>query len=99
MPYTLEVPQLWNERGYSQIQVENGTIVKDVTGQNTQAHGVYGGVHFNLDRFDLSSSVRQSPSPTRRPMLPWSQTRPVRGSIGEGEPLIAQNMSLGRGPR
>jgi len=48
----LEIPQLWNERAYSKIRVEDGTIVEG--GANFGARrGIYGGVQFGLDRFNI----------------------------------------------
>lgn len=54
LPWSLEVPQLWNERAHSKIQLRDGAIVNDTTGEATRAHGVYGGVQFGLDKFNLS---------------------------------------------
>jgi hypothetical protein len=51
----LEVPQLWNERFYSQVHVQDGAIVKAEEGMNPRMHGVYGGVQFGLDRFTVGA--------------------------------------------
>merc|ERR1719229_931214 len=51
----LEVPQLWNERFYSQVQVQDGAIAKAEEGMCPRMHGVYGGVQFGLDRFTVGA--------------------------------------------
>merc|ERR1719174_520282 len=50
----LEIPQLWNERVRSRIRVRDGEIVGADKGIGTNMHGVYGGVAFGLDKFDMS---------------------------------------------
>lgn len=47
----LEIPHLWNERAHSKIHVRDGGIVGAGC---TRLHGVYGGVQFGLDKFDIS---------------------------------------------
>lgn len=47
---SLEVPQLWNERIYSQVCLINGSLRDE---QTVQSHGVYGGVQFGLEKFAL----------------------------------------------
>jgi len=56
-PCSLEVPQLWNERFHSQVHVQDGAIVRDRDEKNSGVHGVYGGVMFGLDRFNLAVNV------------------------------------------
>merc|ERR1719335_1670213 len=53
----LEVPQLWNERYFSQVEVQDGVVKED-----NRLHGVYGGVNFGLDKFGLTSPARTSVS-------------------------------------
>jgi len=49
---SLEIPQLWNERAYGKIRLEDGTIVEG--GANfALRRGIYGGVDFGIDRFPL----------------------------------------------
>mmetsp|Transcript_67016 Transcript_67016/g.119210 ORF Transcript_67016/g.119210 Transcript_67016/m.119210 type:complete len:984 (+) Transcript_67016:72-3023(+) len=57
---SMEVPQLWNHRVYSQVHVKDGEIVNaDKGGKiDARAHGVYGGVQFGLDKFSLSAAPR-----------------------------------------
>lgn len=50
----LEIPQLWNERYRSQIQVQDGKIVDAGKASSKSVNGVYGGVEFGLDKFDLA---------------------------------------------
>jgi len=58
VPKSLEIPQLWNERAYSKIRLENGTLVDFAGRFGTKMHGLYGGVSFGLDRFKVASHGR-----------------------------------------
>mmetsp|Transcript_27208 Transcript_27208/g.47191 ORF Transcript_27208/g.47191 Transcript_27208/m.47191 type:complete len:1295 (-) Transcript_27208:200-4084(-) len=49
---SLEVPQLWNARLYSQIQVGSTSIVAEE--DKERCHGVYGGVNFGLQATSIS---------------------------------------------
>ena len=49
-----EIPQLWNMRGNSRIQLKNGRLVDMLTGGQRHLHAIYGGVEFGLDRFELA---------------------------------------------
>lgn len=61
----LEVPQLWNERRFTQIQVQDGTIVnEEPDGREARQHLVYGGVHFGLERFTVQSAALSRPRAT-----------------------------------
>jgi len=53
---SLQVPQLWNHRLHSEVQVEG-----DEEKRNSHMHGVYGGVAFGLDKFNLAASVSRAP--------------------------------------
>merc|ERR1719478_1162679 len=59
---SLEVPQLWNERMHSQVDIENRGTVRNI---NSNGRGVYGGVQFGLSKFDLATSVAR---PARLPL-------------------------------
>lgn len=51
----MEVPQLWNERVFGKVefvQVQSGMMS---TSQDSRVHGIYGGVQFGLDKFNLRS--------------------------------------------
>jgi len=48
-----QIPQLWNMRGQSRIQVRDGKMVNSQTGQ-CYLTSVYGGIEFGLDRFELA---------------------------------------------
>jgi len=50
----LEVPQLWNERYRSQILVQDGKVVDSGKASCKSVNGVYGGVEFGIDKFDLA---------------------------------------------
>lgn len=57
LPCSLEVPQLWNEKRHSKLQVSGKSIRAERNGKGTHTHGVYGGVNFGLDKFNLRTSV------------------------------------------
>lgn len=85
----LEVPQLWNDRCYSQVAVRDGTILEATAPKAAiRQHCVYGGVDFGIDRFRLSVPSRIA-------------TSVVRGRISIGAPsatLMAssrQRLTLG----
>lgn len=44
VPGTLEVPQLWNERAFKEIDVKNGVVVETDEQVGTSATGMYGGL-------------------------------------------------------
>mmetsp|Transcript_163887 Transcript_163887/g.314826 ORF Transcript_163887/g.314826 Transcript_163887/m.314826 type:complete len:984 (+) Transcript_163887:86-3037(+) len=59
----MEVPQLWNDRHYSQIRVKDGVIEEGEEEIVPKQRGIYGGVEFGLDLFDVAFvSVSQSVS-------------------------------------
>lgn len=49
---SLQVPQLWNERIHSQVCIQDGSIKQGNSLEVT--NGVYGGVHFGLEKFSLA---------------------------------------------
>jgi len=49
-----EIPQLWNMRGHSRIQVTDGKLLNTETGKWNNLMSLYGGVEFGLDRFELA---------------------------------------------
>ncbi|CAK9106865.1 NADPH-dependent diflavin oxidoreductase 1 [Durusdinium trenchii] len=49
-----QIPQLWNMRGNSRIQLKNGRLIDMLTGGQRKLHAIYGGVEFGLDRFELA---------------------------------------------
>merc|ERR1719174_2775728 len=56
-PTSMEVPQLWNEKLNAKLQVGDKSIETDKSGKGTHTHGVYGGVNFGLDKFNLTTSM------------------------------------------
>uniref|UniRef100_A0A7S1LMS8 Uncharacterized protein n=1 Tax=Alexandrium catenella TaxID=2925 RepID=A0A7S1LMS8_ALECA len=54
----LEIPQLWNERYHSQIRVQDGKIMDAGKAGYKSVNGVYGGVEFGIDKFDLSQPTQ-----------------------------------------
>jgi hypothetical protein len=59
-PCCHEVPQLWNERGVSNIRVTDGKIDTSVASLCTALYGVYGGVEFGLERGGRIAAARVS---------------------------------------
>eukprot|EP00931_Biecheleriopsis_adriatica_P026426 TRINITY_DN16083_c0_g1_i1.p1 TRINITY_DN16083_c0_g1~~TRINITY_DN16083_c0_g1_i1.p1 ORF type:complete len:1036 (-),score=244.94 TRINITY_DN16083_c0_g1_i1:61-3168(-) len=49
-----QIPQLWNMRGNSRIQLKDGKLVDSETGMYSSLQALYGGVEFGLDRFELA---------------------------------------------
>lgn len=89
---SLEIPQLWNERLESKIQLQNGQLVDAERGVASNVRSVYGGVQFGLDRFSLCVT-RQS----RHPLLSPPQYAKTVPSL---EPLrgMAETLSATPGP-
>jgi len=76
-PCVMEVPQLWNERCYSQIQVKDGKIVDGERLAAPKVHGIYGGVEFGLEQFPVGvPAVPGRPAPAVRPVARPSAVRP-----------------------
>lgn len=57
--YHREIPQLWNQQTSSQVNVQDGRILDAEKGMATATRGVYGGVQFGLDKFDLGATTMQ----------------------------------------
>lgn len=55
----LEIPQLWNQRSSSQLTVRDGKVLGAEGGMAMGVRGVYGGVQFGLDKFDLGATTMQ----------------------------------------
>jgi hypothetical protein len=47
----MEIPQLWNERMHSKICIKDG--IMNGVDKDIHTHGLYGGVSFGLDRFNI----------------------------------------------
>jgi len=52
-----EIPQLWNERILSRIQVQDGKIMDSKEASARKGTGVYGGVQFGLERFKFKAAA------------------------------------------
>merc|ERR1719264_1950627 len=57
--YYDEIPQLWNQRTSSQVKLQDGKILDAEKGMGMATRGVYGGVQFGLDKFDLGATTMQ----------------------------------------
>mmetsp|Transcript_43227 Transcript_43227/g.101683 ORF Transcript_43227/g.101683 Transcript_43227/m.101683 type:complete len:1159 (-) Transcript_43227:223-3699(-) len=56
VPGSLEIPQLWNERLYSDITTKDGAIMYSSKGDGTTCtKGVYGGVTFGIEDFRFAT--------------------------------------------
>ena len=81
-----EIPQLWNMRGNSRIQLKNGKLVDVITGGQSNLQAIYGGVEFGLDRFELAQ--RHALQGQQKPGVPLAQS---------GRPLfMPQRFQLGQ---
>jgi len=78
---SLEVPQLWNERLYSKIQMKDGEILDGRKGIDMSVHGVYGGVDLGLSKFPASQKA------------PPRNMAKVLGLVGR-KPLMAGRPSM-----
>jgi len=52
----MDIPQLWNERCYSRVHVQDGQIKDTKEGFSKGGHSLYGGVQFGLDIFKIYSA-------------------------------------------
>lgn len=107
-----EIPQLWNMRGNTRIELKNGRLVDLATGGRSSLRAIYGGVQFGLDKFELSQRAGFSASgrgldrfelPQRAGVqagLPGQQlTAPQRMTIGARQPMfMPQRFQLGSAP-
>jgi len=81
-----EIPQLWNMRGNSRIQLKDGKLVDVITGGYSGLQAIYGGVEFGLDRFELAQ--RHALQGQQKPGVPLAQS---------GRPLfMPQRFQLGQ---
>ena len=81
-----EIPQLWNMRGNTRVQLKNGRVIDMFTGGQRNLHAIYGGVQFGLDRFELA----------QRHALQGQAGMPLAQS---GRPMfMPQRFQLGKGP-
>jgi len=99
-----EIPQLWNMRGNSRIQLKNGKLVDIITGGQSSLQAIYGGVEFGLDRFELAQRHAMQ-SQARGPGMPLAQSsRPLfmpqrfqlgqRGEMPQGVDLNLDKFNL-----
>jgi len=85
----MEIPQLWNERLQSQVQLKDGVITDMNNVVDTSIHGIYGGVAFGLEKFSLAR-----PGVPSRSVLAGVATRP-----GLRAPLTARAARMAFAPQ
>jgi len=54
-----EIPQLWNMRGRSRINLKGGRLVDVHTGFTSNLQALYGGVQFGVDKFPVAQQQQQ----------------------------------------
>merc|ERR1719189_2963798 len=86
----LEIPQLWNDRHYSQIHVQNGKIVDPETGRSVSRHGIYGGVDFGVNKFKSINVRPRAPVAAVRPAAPLSLRQRVGWTIADTVPELVK---------
>mmetsp|Transcript_71854 Transcript_71854/g.166253 ORF Transcript_71854/g.166253 Transcript_71854/m.166253 type:complete len:997 (-) Transcript_71854:140-3130(-) len=93
----LEIPQLWNERYRSQLRAQDGKVVGvDGLGRKS-VRGVYGGVEFGIDKFDLSQPTQNWRLRTAvAPAVPMTGLR-LPAPRGVAAPVL--DMTLARAAR
>lgn len=60
----MKIPQLWNERIRSMVEMRDGTILHTEATKYPKMHGIYGGVEFGLEKFNLSISAQHQVAAT-----------------------------------
>jgi len=85
-----QIPQLWNMRGNSRIQLKNGRLVDMATGGITSMQAIYGGVQFGLDKFELAQRSSMQGSQMMAPGMQGMQ-------MGSRQPMfMPQRFQLGQ---
>merc|ERR1719367_1556010 len=78
----LEIPQLWNERYSAQLRVQEGKVMEAGDLNSKSVKGVYGGVEFGIDKFDLS-----------QPTQNWR----LRSAVAPVAPVVGMRLPAPRG--
>lgn len=89
---SMEVPQLWNERMFANVDVEiqDGMLSRQ---DNSRMHGVYGGVQFGLDKFNLARMATTSRAPAAGLSATMQQHRITRFAGIGAAPKLATSMA------
>lgn len=88
-----QIPQLWNMRNNSRIQLKNGRLVDMVTGLKTSMQAIYGGVQFGLDKFELAQRASMPSMQGSQMMAPGLQGM----QMGSRQPMfMPQRFQLGQ---
>ena len=87
-----EIPQLWNMRGNSRIQLKDGKLVDVITGGYSNLQAIYGGVEF-LDENIPTFQLRKAKSITYRYACPPALNPPVIKQ-GNGQVMPSLNLSM-----
>lgn len=101
-----EIPQLWNMRGNSRIQLKNGRLIDMFTGGQKNLQAIYGGVEFGLDRFELAQrhalqgQTGMQLGPSGRPMfMPQRFQLGQRAEMPQGVDLNLDKFDLSKPDR
>jgi len=87
-----QIPQLWNMRNNSRIQVKEGKLVNTATGLGSSLQAIYGGVNFGLDKLELH---QRSVQPSLAPQMQGQPAR-TRG-LAPDMPAMPPAMPAGQG--
>eukprot|EP00747_Dinoflagellata_sp_TGD_P088282 gnl/TRDRNA2_/TRDRNA2_163937_c2_seq1.p1 gnl/TRDRNA2_/TRDRNA2_163937_c2~~gnl/TRDRNA2_/TRDRNA2_163937_c2_seq1.p1 ORF type:complete len:784 (+),score=135.55 gnl/TRDRNA2_/TRDRNA2_163937_c2_seq1:314-2353(+) len=98
----MEIPQLWNERYYSRIHVQDGQTMKTehMVSASTETHSVYGGVDLGLEKLALPSLPSPLAPPPAVKFLPAGpigaapRAAMIPGPRGRGRELPPMPMTL-----
>jgi hypothetical protein len=87
----LEVPQLWNNKVLSRIDIDED--VGKGFARGSEVHGVYGGVQLGLDKFSLfgAASIPKAKAPIRRA---GAGLAPVSRAVASASPYLPPPQAL-----
>jgi hypothetical protein len=86
----MEVPQLWNDRCFSTIQLQNGKIQDAEERRGTSGKQLFGGVQFGLEKFKLFQGIAAAPSTVSKEFpapSKFPRASPPEHSLFGAEPL------------
>jgi hypothetical protein len=96
MPCTTQIPQLWNERIRNLVEMKDGEILVTEASKQPKMHGIYGGVEFGLNKFNLTAAAQSRQAAVAAPVslskVPtgFARRSPLAMASLSGQPLIAR---------